>query len=66
LRKSQEIQCTTAIVYDRYRNPLVVVVELTPGHEVIYDRRDPDFDKMLRTLGVDPGPPARQLILPRE
>lgn len=43
----------TCIVRDAHGNPLIVACELTPGFYEVSKLGDPDFEIVLRTLGVN-------------
>lgn len=54
LRNVTMSEGSTVVIYDRHRNPIVVVLELQPGLEVIYTRTDPEFAQALRNIGLPP------------
>lgn len=58
----------TVIISDEHNNPLVVVMQIADGTTMVANSTDPDFNRVLRSLGINktvicnnlsiPGPPA--------
>ena len=52
--RQQVGKLSTLIVEDTYGNPIAVIMEIQPGHEVVITPNDgEDFHKTLRSLGIN-------------
>ena len=52
LGKVQRIPCTRAMIVDNLGNPLALAVEWQPDAYYVTTCNDPDFNQVLRNLGI--------------
>lgn len=53
LQQPQQLEATRVLVTDRFDNPLAVLLEVSPGMTIVEVAGSPNFDMVLRSLGID-------------
>jgi Trk K+ transport system NAD-binding subunit len=51
--KAEETDARVVIVEDLYENPIAVVCELATGMTTVVSASDDDFNRVLKSLGID-------------
>lgn len=52
-RDPRRIECTRVVVRDNFGNPLAIVVEVDSRTFEVYKYTEPEFNRVLRNLGIE-------------